>query len=68
MIDSILRIIIPVITKFKLNICDPYIIKYPIPCLETKNSPMITPIKDMLILIIKVFNMTSLLPGKIKFL
>ncbi len=31
-------------TKFKLKTCEPYIIKYPIPSLETKNSPIITPI------------------------
>ena len=32
--------IIPVITKFKLNTCEPYIIKYPNPSFETSNSPM----------------------------
>ena len=37
----------PLITRFKLNTCEPYIIKYPIPSLLTSNSPMITPISDM---------------------
>ena len=40
-------------TRFKLNTWDPYIIKQPIPSLETKNSPIITPIKDMLTLIFR---------------
>lgn len=35
---------IPVITRFKLNTCDPYIIKYPNPSLDTRNSPIITPL------------------------
>lgn len=34
----------PVITKFKLNICEPYSIKYPMPALDVKNSPIITPL------------------------
>lgn len=37
----------PLITKFKLNTCVPYIIKYPNPAFDTKNSPITTPIKDM---------------------
>ena len=41
------KINIPVITKLRLNTCEPYIIKYPIPYFETKNSPIITPIKDI---------------------
>ena len=34
-------------TKVRLNTCDPYMIRYPIPSLETKNSPIITPIIDI---------------------
>lgn len=44
MAATIHKTIIPVITKFKLNICEPYKIKYPIPFLDTKNSPIITPL------------------------
>ena len=48
---TIQRIIIPLITKLKLNTWDPYKIKYPIPFLETSNSPIIIPtnVKDRLI-------------------
>ena len=42
--DINIRIIIPDITKVRLKTCVPYIIKYPIPALLTKNSPIITPI------------------------
>ena len=35
---------IPVITKLRLNTWEPYIIKYPIPSLETRNSPIIIPL------------------------
>ena len=48
-----------------LNTCDPYIIKYPSPFLETSNSPIITPISDMLILTFNVFIILSLLQGSI---
>ena len=37
------KIIVPVMTKSRLNTWEPYIIKYPIPSFDTKNSPMITP-------------------------
>lgn len=37
------RTTIPVNTKFKLNNWVPLMIKYPIPLLLTKNSPIITP-------------------------
>ena len=53
----------PVITKFKLNICEPYSIKYPIPAFDVKNSPIITPIKHIEILIFNVFKITFLFSG-----
>ena len=53
----------PVITKFKLNICEPYSIKYPMPALDVKNSPIITPIKHIEILIFKVFKIIFLFSG-----
>ena len=37
------RIKIPLITKLKLNTCDPYKIRYPMPFFDTRNSPIITP-------------------------
>ena len=49
--------IIPVITRFRLNTCEPYIIKYPIPFLDTNSSPIITPIRDKLMFIFKVLIM-----------
>lgn len=42
--DTITNIRIPVITRFRLNTCEPYIMRYPIPSLETRNSPIITPL------------------------
>ena len=57
----------PVMTKFRLKTCVPYSIKYPIPFLLTKNSPMMTPIKvsDMFIfrelaIVCRLAGMTSL--------
>lgn len=37
------NMIIPMITRFKLNTCEPYMIRYPIPSFDTRNSPIITP-------------------------
>ena len=53
-----------VMTKLILNTWDPYIIKYPNPSLDTNNSPMMTPIKDILILIFKQLIMVKVLLGK----
>ena len=44
MVAPIHNISIPVITRSKLNTCEPYIIKYPIPFLDTRNSPIIIPL------------------------
>lgn len=41
--ETTAKTIIPVITKSKLNTCEPYIIKYPIPFFDTKKSPVIIP-------------------------
>ena len=54
-----------VITKLILNTCEPYIIKYPSPSLDTNSSPIITPIKDILMFILNAFIMFCLLLGKI---
>ena len=51
---------IPAITRFKLNTCVPYIIRYPIPALDVRNSPDITPIKHIDIFIFKEFKMFKL--------
>ena len=48
-------IIMLVITMFKLNICEPYIIKYPSPFFDTRSSPIITPISDILMFIFNIF-------------
>ena len=64
MADKIQSIIIPVITKLKLNTCDPYIIKYPTPSFDTKNSPIMTPIRDILTFIFSVFTIFFTLLGK----
>ena len=53
----------PLITKLKLNTCEPYSIKYPIPFFDTKNSPIITPIKDIRILSFNVEKILSILDG-----
>ena len=58
---------IEVMTKFKLNTCDPYVIKYPRPFLDTKSSPIITPIKDRLIFIFKVFTKFFVFPLRTSF-
>ena len=55
--------IIPVITRFKLNICDPYMIRYPIPDFDTKNSPIITPMNVRPMFILQVFSIFDLLLG-----
>ena len=62
------RRIIPVITRFRLNICEPYIIKYPIPDFDTRNSPVITPtnISDMFTLHVLIIVLKLL--GKINFI
>ena len=62
------RRIIPVITRLRLNICDPYIIKYPIPAFDTRNSPVITPtnISDMLTLHVLIIVLKLL--GRINFI
>ncbi len=52
--ETIIKIIIPVMTKSKLKTCDPYMIRYPIPFLDTSNSPIITPIRDILIFIFRL--------------
>ena len=57
----------PVITKFKLNTCVPYIIKYPIPAFDVRNSPDITPIKHIDIFILSVFKIVILFDGIINF-
>lgn len=59
---------IPVITRFRLNTCEPYIIRYPTPAFDTRNSPMITPMNVRLMFILNVFMMFSLLLGKTSFL
>ena len=38
-IKHLVNSIIPVMTRFKLNTCVPYIIRYPIPDLDVRNSP-----------------------------
>ena len=64
MINDIISIsIIPVITKVKLKTWVPYSIRYPIPALLTKNSPIITPINDIEILSFKLEIIVSLLCG-----
>lgn len=45
--DNIESSNIPHITNDKLKTCVPYNIKYPIPFLQDRNSPMITPINDI---------------------
>ena len=42
--DIIISMNIPLITRLKLNTCEPYNIRYPIPFFDTKNSPIITPL------------------------
>ena len=68
MYEIIARSNIPVITRFKLNTCEPYIIKYPIPSLDTNNSPMIIPIKHILIFIFNELIIISKFPLKISIL
>lgn len=51
--DNTPRMNAEVIVRLILNTCEPYMIKYPKPLLDTNNSPMMTPIRDMLILILK---------------
>ena len=58
---------IDVITRFKLNTCEPYVIIYPKPCFDTKSSPIITPISDRLIFILRVFTKLGMLPLKMSF-
>ena len=58
---------IDVITRFKLNTCEPYVIRYPKPCFDTKSSPIITPISDRLIFILRVFTKLGMLPLKMSF-
>ena len=45
------------------TINEPYNIKYPIPILDVKNSPLITPIKHIDIFILNAFSITLLLDG-----
>ena len=56
---------IPLITRLKLNTWEPYSIRYPIPFFDTKNSPIITPIKDILTFILTAFIIELKLPGNI---
>lgn len=59
---------IDVITKLRLNICDPYVIRYPSPCFDTNSSPIITPIRDRLIFIFRVFTILFVFPLIISFI
>jgi hypothetical protein len=59
------RIKVAVIVKLILKTCEPYKIRYPRPFFETKSSPIITPINDILILILKALIKFTMLLGKI---
>ena len=52
--DSNPKMIIDVIINLILKMLEAYIIKYPNPFLDTKSSPIITPIKFILRFIFKV--------------
>lgn len=65
--DIIPKTNIEVITKFRLNTCDPYVIRYPNPFFDTNNSPIITPINDKLIFIFRVLIKLLIFPLKISF-
>ena len=47
------KITTPVITRLILKTWEPYMIKYPSPLFDTNNSPIMTPIRDIEILIFK---------------
>ena len=65
--EIIVNNIIPLITRFKLNTCVPYIIKYPIPALDVSNSPCITPIRHIDMFIFKAFSIVFLFDGIMSF-
>lgn len=62
-----MMIIIPLITRVRLNTCVPYRIRYPIPAWLTRNSPMITPIRDIDIFSFMLDRIVSLFDGSIRY-
>jgi len=63
----IARMITLVITRSSLNTCPPYIIRYPSPALDTRNSPTITPTQARPTFIFIAETMVDMLAGSITF-
>ena len=61
------KITTPVITRLILKTWEPYMIKYPSPLFDTNNSPIMTPIRDIEILIFKALINVGTLLGNTAF-